>query len=454
MQKALVWVRRDLRLTDHTPLAHAASQADTVAVAFVFDRKLLAGLSRNDRRLTFIHQSLEELDEELQKRGSRLIVRIGDPVEEIPQLAKELGAELVCAGRDYETYAKKRDAKVAEALKKQGSQLKLLKDQVIFEGREVLSKTGTAFKVFTPYKNAWLSALSAQEYDERSTKKAKFAPKPPKNPDWSLKALGFDPQDLWLEAGEKAAKLRLKSFEAKMKDYGKGRDFPATEGTSGLSVHLRFGTISIRECVRKALAQENAGAKTWLSELVWRDFYHMILDNNPHVETGAFKKEYDSIRWPGSEKHFQAWSEGRTGYPLVDAAMRHFNATGWMHNRLRMVVASFLTKDLLVSWQKGEAYFAQHLLDFDLAANNGGWQWSASTGCDAQPYFRIFNPYSQSEKFDPDGTFIRENVPELAKVKGKDIHQPEVGGLFGVDYPEPIVDHSAQREKAIRLFKK
>jgi deoxyribodipyrimidine photo-lyase len=239
-----------------------------------------------------------------------------------------------------------------------------------------------------------------------------------------------------------------------MKDYGKARDFPATEGTSGLSVHLRFGTISIRECVRKALAQQNAGASTWLSELVWRDFYHMILDHNPHVETGAFKKEYDSIKWPGSEKHFQAWCEGRTGYPIIDAAMRHFNATGWMHNRLRMVVASFLTKDLLVSWQKGEAYFAAHLLDFDLAANNGGWQWSASTGCDAQPYFRVFNPYSQSEKFDPDGAFIRENVEELAKVKGKDIHQPDVGGLFGVNYPEPIVDHSVQREKAIRLFKK
>jgi deoxyribodipyrimidine photo-lyase len=451
MQKALVWVRRDLRLSDHTPLAHAAALADTVAVAFVFDRNILAALSRKDRRLTFIHKSLEDLDEELQKRGSRLIVRIGDPVEVIPKLAGELGTKLVCAGRDYEAYAKKRDTKVAEALKKQGAQLELLKDQVIFEGRELLSKTGTPFKVFTPYKNAWLAALAAGDYDERVTKKVRFTAKAPKNPDWSLSALGFEPQDLWLEAGEKAALKRLKEFEPKMKDYAKARDFPATEGSSGLSVHLRFGTVSIRACVRSALAQKNPGAVTWLSELIWRDFYQMILDNNPRVETGAFKKEYDSIEWPGSSRHFQAWCEGRTGYPLVDAAMRHFNATGWMHNRLRMVVASFLTKDLLVSWQRGEAYFAEHLLDFDLAANNGGWQWSASTGCDAQPYFRIFNPYSQSKKFDPDGTFIRENVRELRNVKGKAIHRPPAGAS---DYPDPIVDHSSQREKAIRLFKK
>lgn len=454
-QPILLWLRRDLRLRDHTALAHAAKDGNPIAFVFVFDTGILEKLAdRDDRRLSFIHESLQEIDAEIRERGGFLIVRHGDPEKEIPAVAKALEAKAVYTHKDYEPAAKKRDAAVKKELTRLGIDFTDFKDQVIFEGLEIKTGAGSAFKVFTPYKNAWLAALRPEHYDERGHSRWTAA-KPPKTleRDWSLERIGFRLAPLWLASGEQAAKKRLHTFAKHIQDYKKLRDVPSAEATSGLSVHLRFGTISIRECVRAALKSRSEGAETWLSELVWRDFYHMILDQNPHVVGHAFKKEYDSIRWPGKKQHFDAWCEGRTGFPLVDAAMRHFNATGWMHNRLRMVVASFLTKDLLVDWREGEAYFARYLLDFDLAANNGGWQWSASTGCDAQPYFRIFNPYSQSEKFDPDGTFIRQHVPELAKLKGKQIHCPETGGLFGADYPSPIVAHDEQRKKALALFK-
>ena len=331
-----------------------------------------------------------------------------------------------------------------------------LKDQVIFEGLEIKTKTGGAYKVFTPYKNAWLAELSERHYEERRPAAIKFTSRRETekvSQPWSLEDLGFSPSPLWLEAGPEAGQKRLNRFGEPMARYEDARNFPSVEGTSGLSVHLRFGTVSVRACVRAALARENRGAEVWLSELVWRDFYHMILDQYPHVATGAFRQEYDSLRWPGSEKHFQAWCEGRTGYPIIDAAMRQLKETGWMHNRLRMVTASFLTKDLLIDYRLGEAYFARHLLDFDLAANNGGWQWSASTGVDAQPYFRVFNPYSQSERFDPAGEFIRAEVPELRAIKGKQVHRPDWRALGPGVYPAPIVDHEVQRDKAIALFK-
>jgi deoxyribodipyrimidine photo-lyase len=251
-----------------------------------------------------------------------------------------------------------------------------------------------------------------------------------------------------------------------MKDidnYNETRDFPALDATSGLSVHLRFGTVSVRECFRKAIDRNSEGARTWISELIWREFYQMILDRFPHVKREAFKREYNDLQWEGTEAQFAAWREGRTGYPLVDAAMRHFNRTGWMHNRLRMVVAMFLTKDLLVDWRKGERYFARYLLDYDAAANNGGWQWCASTGVDAQPYFRVFNPILQSKKFDPDGAFIREHVPELRGFSNARIHWPvdaspveqaDAGCIIGTDYPAPIVEHAAQKEKAVAMFQR
>jgi deoxyribodipyrimidine photo-lyase len=453
-ERVLVWVRRDLRLADHGPLAFAASLGKEVVVVFVFDPAILKGLPRSDRRVQFIHDSLAELDSRLREKGSRLVVRHGDPRQEIPALAEALSAHTVCTGKDYEPSAKKRDEAVATQLAKKGVKFIAIKDQVIFESKEVLSKTGDVYKMFTPYKNAWLAQLTNANWEKRSPAAIKFASGKELAGEvhpWDLGEIGFEPAKLWLKAGEKAGQARLQEFGEQIADYAKGRDFPALAGTSGLSVHLRFGTISIRECVRFARAHRGKGAEIWLSELIWRDFYHMILDQNPHVVGHAFRPEYEKIQWPGSNAHFQAWCEGRTGFPIVDAAMRHFNETGWMHNRLRMVVASFLTKDLLVDWRKGEEYFARYLLDFDLAANNGGWQWSASTGCDSQPYFRIFNPYSQSEKFDPEGEFIRANVSELKSVRGKEIHQPSP---LLTGYPAPIVNHGEQRIKALALFKK
>jgi deoxyribodipyrimidine photo-lyase len=340
------------------------------------------------------------------------------------------------------------------------------KDHVIFEGDEIKTGAGTPFKVFTPYKRVWSEALAPNMVAPHSPVLSKLMRQSEcarVSCAWELHNIGFEKNALWLQTGERAAQARLRAFGAKIANYNERRNFPAlSDGTSGLSVHLRFGTLSIREAVRFALKHKSTGASTWLSELVWRDFYQMILDQFPYVVEGAFKREYDRLRWPGSSAHFEAWVKGRTGFPIIDAAMRHFAATGWMHNRLRMVVASFLTKDLLVHWKEGEAYFARYLLDFDLAANNGGWQWAASTGCDAQPYFRIFNPVSQSEKFDPDGAFIRANVPELNGFSKKRIHWPHEAPAseqniahcqLGKDYPHPIVEHHRQRLKCLQMFK-
>ncbi len=451
---ALVWLRRDLRLEDHSALAHAEAEGLSTALAFVFDPNILKKLPPEDRRLSFISESLSELNEQIQAKGSTLITRLGDPVHEIPKLAKALGVKTVLANRDYEPYAKERDEAVARALEKLGIGLQLFKDQVIFEGTELLSGSGTPYRVFTPYKNAWLAKLGAGDFEERGIKGPRLCRQKALAPlvqACDLKTLGFTPQKLWLNPGAKAAQAQLRAFRKRMPEYKNQRDLPSVDGTSALSVHLRFGTISIRACVREALAQKNQGASTWLSELIWRDFFQMVLDQFPQVGRGeAFRAEYDSMKWPGTAKHFEAWCRGETGYPLVDAAMRHFAETGWMHNRLRMVVASFLTKDLLVDWKKGEAFFAQHLLDFDLAANNGGWQWCASTGCDAQPYFRIFHPHSQSRRFDPEGKFIRKFVPELRHLSAKEIHEPPPTK----GYPAPLVDHAKQRLLALALFKK
>ncbi|MBX9768205.1 MAG: DNA photolyase family protein [Bdellovibrionales bacterium] len=462
--RGLVWIRRDLRLTDHRALAEATKRCDEVAVVFVFDTTILEKLEdSDDRRITFIHESLRELDQSLKEFGAGLIVRHGTPEQEIPEVAGTLKVDAVFVNHDYEPAAIQRDLRVRKALETSGRRVFSFKDQVIFERREVLNGSEQPFKVFTPYKNAWLKKIKPPDVEEwkpdlkkiLSAKKTATLVAP-----WDLPSLGFVKNDLWLEPGALAGKKRIKAFMVHAESYGKERDFPAIEGTSGLSVHLRFGTVSIRECVREAMKSKSIGHQTWLSELIWRDFYQMILDQYPHVVNHAFREVYDKIRWPGSDAHFQKWCDGMTGFPIIDAAMRHFNQTGWMHNRLRMVVASFLTKDLLVDWRLGEKYFARKLLDFDLAANNGGWQWSASTGCDAQPYFRIFNPASQSLRFDPKGEYILRHCPELACLARADIHEPHLakplllnGLVLGRDYPFPIVDHSESREKALALFK-
>jgi len=457
----LVWFRRDLRDHDHAALAAALASQSPVCCAFIFDTDILDALpSRQDRRVEFILGSLQQLDAALRARGSGLIVRHGRAVEEIPRLASELGASAVHANRDYEPAAQARDAEVERKLAANGCSFNLFKDQAIFERDELLTGAGRPYTVFTPYKNAWLKRLSAADQAPFSAT-GRFAPAPAENLP-TLAELGFAPTDLeqlGIVPGMAGARQLWDEFRAgRIGRYGALRDFPAVKGVSYLSVHLRFGTISIRELVRGALA---AQADTWLNELIWRDFYFMILDRFPHVVERSFKAEYDAIRWADWPAGLAAWQAGRTGYPLVDAAMRQLNHCGWMHNRLRMIVASFLCKDLGVDWRHGERYFAEQLNDFDLSANNGGWQWAASSGCDAQPYFRIFNPVTQSAKFDPEGRFIRRYVPELARVPDKYIHAPwligrleqeTIGVVIGRDYPGPIVDHATARNATLARY--
>ncbi len=459
---ALCWIRRDLRLSDHTALAEATQFASQVAVVFVFDTTILRSLSdKDDRRVVFIHRSLQELDAKLRAHGSRLIVLNGDPTVEIPQLAAQLGVSTVFCARDFEPQAIARDEAVRRNLGEQGRELVECLDHLIQDPFALLNQSGEPFRVYTPYSRAWYSALQEDMLVERTPNLGHLWPAAqlPAETDWSLDRLGFLDNDLWLDSGEDAAQRQLANFLPKMAAYTDERDFPARPATSGLSVHLRFGTISPRELMRAARSQ--LGTLKWQNEIVWREFYAMILARFPHVVESTFQPAYRELRWPGEDEAFWAWAEGKTGYPLVDAAMRCLNATGWMHNRLRMVVASFLTKDLLVDYRRGEAYFARKLLDFELASNNGGWQWAASTGVDAQPYFRIFNPILQSRKFDPDGEFIRRWCPELRYFSNQDIHFPadtklfaqlEAGCGIGTEYPAPIIDHAAQKERATRLL--
>ncbi len=474
-ESALVWFRRDLRDFDHASLYHALKSARSVHCAFVFDREILDALPRpDDRRVEFIRQSVVELAASLMSRGGALIVRHAVARDAIPQLAAELGVAAVYANHDYEPAARDRDAHVAERLSAQGIAFHTAKDHVIFERDEVLSQAGKPFSVFTPYKNAWLKTLTP--FHVKAYPVAAYAgalAKPAKGiaveiP--SLETMGFrrtNLSELGVVPGMTGGDALFADFLKRIDRYHEARDFPARKGPSYLSVHLRFGTVSIRELAahahRLALEPGGDGAATWLSELIWRDFYAQILWHHPRVTGSAFKPEYADLHFPGSAEHFMAWCEGRTGYPIVDAAMRQLNATGYMHNRLRMIAASFLVKDLLVDWRLGEKYFADTLIDFDLASNNGGWQWAASTGCDAQPYFRIFNPVTQSEKFDADGAFIRRYVPELARLDAREIHAPwnlppaaqklkDV--VIGRDYPAPIVDHAAARAAALALFGK
>jgi deoxyribodipyrimidine photo-lyase len=464
--RALVWFRRDLRDYDHAALYHALKAHRRVHCAFCFDTGILDALpGRADRRVEFIHAATAELDEGLRRRGGGLAVLHGRAADEIPRLASELGVAAVYANHDYEPAATARDAEVARALRAAGIAFHPSKDQVIFERDELLTGAGRPFTVFTPYKNAWLRKVDGFYLKAYPVAKyaAHLAP-PPRAGLPSLGSLGFEPtnlRDLDIPTGMSGAQRLFKAFLDRIDAYHERRDFPAVKGPSYLSAHLRFGTVSIRELAQAAHSLGGRGAETWLSELVWRDFYFAILHHFPRVVGHAFKPELDTLAFENDEAKWRAWCEGRTGYPLVDAAMRQINRTGYMHNRLRMVAASFLVKDLHVDWRWGERYFADHLNDFDLAANNGGWQWAASTGCDAQPYFRIFNPVTQSEKFDPDGKFIRKYVPELARVPSKLVHAPwtmrgvdqeTAGCVIGRDYPAPIVDHARARAITLALY--
>jgi len=472
LDSVLVWFRRDLRDHDHTALAEALRRARQVHCVFIFDREILDVLpSRTDRRVEFIRESLVELVAALRRRGGGLIVRHAAAITEIPRLAKELGVAAVFCNRDYEPQAKLRDARIREALNEIGIYFESFKDQAIFDGSEVLTQAGKPYSVFTPYKNAWLKRLTDDDLSPMDCCLGQLASSALITEIPTLAEIGFattNMQQIGLVPGASGARLRIDDFRDRLRHYAEWRDYPAVKGVSYLSVHLRFGTVSIRELVGLALdhgaAKGNAGAASWLSELIWRDFYFMILDHFPHVVGAAFKPEYDAIAWERGETAealFAAWCEARTGYPLVDAAMRQLNSTGFMHNRLRMVVASFLTKDLGIDWRRGEAYFAQHLNDFDRSANNGGWQWAASSGCDAQPYFRIFNPVTQSERFDPEGRFIRHYLPALARLPNKKIHAPwrmdsseqsACGLIVGQDTPAPVVQHDEARRRTLERY--
>ena len=474
----LMWFRRDLRVDDNAALHLALTSCRQVYCVFVFDREILDPLPRADRRVEFIRESLVDLDAELRlasgKPGAGLLVRHGIASVEIVALATELGVQAVFVSRDYEPQAVARDSKVLGALANAGIALHSAKDQVVLEGRELLTKTGAPYSVFTPYKNAWLARAHAapwQSHDsapyvgalaERREQHRVAVP--------TLQQLGFAPTNLstlHIPTGSRGANQLFTEFFERMDDYHTTRDFPAVKGPSYLGVHLRFGTVSARKLAATALqrsAQGSAGAAVWLSELVWREFYFQILANFPHVAVGAFKPVYDTIVWEKGQHAqllFKAWCEGRTGYPLVDAAMAQINQTGYMHNRLRMVAASFLVKDLGLDWRWGEAYFAQHLNDFDLSANNGGWQWVASSGCDAQPYFRIFNPISQSEKFDPQGKFIRRYLPQLGTLATAAIHAPWTASALelqaadvrlGDNYPRPVIAHDEARALTLQRY--
>ncbi|MBK6472844.1 MAG: deoxyribodipyrimidine photo-lyase [Betaproteobacteria bacterium] len=483
---ALVWLRRDLRTDDHAALHHALRAARQVWCVFVFDRDILDPLPRADRRVEFIRDSLVGVDAELRAlaashgiEGAGLIVRHGWPAEEIPALAARLGVQAVYANHDDEPAALARDAKLRGLLADRGVALHTSKDHVVFERSEVMTLGGGPFSVFTPYRNAWLKKcndfyLSAYPVARHASALAPL-PHDAAEPDLAagvptLESLGFQRTNLHqlrLPSGPAGGQELLDDFLDRIDRYHDTRDFPAVKGPSYLSTHLRFGTVSIRRLAREAMNRRNGGsrgAEVWLSELIWRDFYHQVLHHHPRVAHSAFKPAYDRIRWEHgkhADELFAAWCEGRTGYPLVDAAMHQLAQTGYMHNRLRMVVASFLTKDLGLDWRRGEAWFALHLNDFDLAANNGGWQWAASSGCDAQPYFRIFNPVSQSEKFDPEGKFIRRYLPALARLPDGLIHAPWLARpmdllaadlKLGSSYPLPVVDHAAAREKTLLRY--
>ncbi len=473
LDSVLVWFRRDLRDNDHVALAEATRRARKVYCAFVFDREILDPLrGLADRRVEFIRESLVELDLALSQRGGGLIVRQGFAAEEIPRLAGELGVSAVFANRDYEPAAKLRDSTVESRLREKEIAFEVFKDQSVFEHPEVLTSGGRPYGVYTPYRNAWLKRLTEEDIACFSPVPGKLAARPPAPcPVPTLGELGFLPTNLievGVVPGMNGARRLLDDFQNRVSHYGKARDYPAVKGVSYLSVHLRFGTISIRELIRVATAAGattgDTGAAVWLSELIWRDFYFMILDCFPHVVEHSFKPEFDRIEWETGEladARFGAWKNGTTGYPLVDAAMRQLNRTGYMHNRLRMVTASFLIKDLGIDWRRGEAFFARQLNDFDLAANNGGWQWAASSGCDAQPYFRIFNPVTQSERFDPQGGFIRRYLPELTTVPDRFIHAPwrmtaqqqkACNVIVGNDTPPPIVDHDEARRRTLERY--
>jgi deoxyribodipyrimidine photo-lyase len=461
--RTLHWFRNDLRLVDNTALTAAAQTSSSVVPVYVLDVALLGHAWTGAPRMRFLLDCLDRLAQELERRQSGLIVTQGKPVDVIPRLAAELSVEQVTWNRDDSPFARRRDARVERALRDAGHEVRTFKDRVIFEAPEVRTQGGAAFRVYTPYRRAWWRLY--QDAPPSMAAPLRLPPLPDGVkadvvPDAAALGFGADTTEI-PTGGNEAARRRLRAFlDGPVRDYATQRDLPAVDGTSRLSPYLRLGAISVRQCVAEAHALANSdpesaeGATKWIDELVWRDFYAAILHESPHVLRGAYRTEYDALEWENDPAAFEAWCAGRTGYPFVDAGMRQLAASGWMHNRVRMLVASFLTKDLGIDWRDGERFFMQRLVDGDPASNNGGWQWSASTGTDAQPYFRIFNPVTQGERYDPDGEYIARWVPELRGLPPKLIHQPWRSPLETADYPPRMVDHAERRERTLRRYKR
>lgn len=469
---AIYWFRRSLRLDDNRALSAAVQAADHVVPLFILDPDILEQPHTSATRTRFLLELLGDIHCSLKERGGRLILRRGEPAVELAALVKETGATALFYGRDYTPYSRQRDGRVEAAMASLGVTVQTESDHLIAEPEDIRTHAGGVYTVFTPYKRVWferpvdtpspaiaehlrvpegLSSVSIPESAKAAGVMGAEAPDPPVK---GTEAEGLRLLDTFVTSG--------------VAGYDEERDFPGREGTSRLSAYLRMGAISPRRLFEKVREGESfrksgEGSSHWLSELAWRDFYYQILWHHPHAAKGAFRKKYDGIAWENDPALFAAWCEGRTGYPFVDAAQRQLSQTGWMHNRARMVTASFLTKDLLCDWRKGEWYFMECLIDGDPASNNGGWQWAAGTGTDAQPYFRIFNPVTQGEKFDPDGNYVRKWVPELKRVPAKFIQRPwdmppreleAAGCMLGRDYPYPVVDHKVQRERALAMYRR
>lgn len=425
MKVNIFWFRRDLRLTDNKGLFEALKTGIPVIPLFIFDTDILSELEEDDPRVSFIYEQLFKINEQLKTYGASLLVRHGKPIEVWKDLVRQYEINEVFCNHDYEPYAIQRDKTVRDLLASNGILFQSFKDQVIFEKEEVMKNDNTPYTVFTPYKNKWLEKFDAK-MDARPFDSEKFSHHFKKS-DFlfpELKELGF-----------KKSPIKVKPFDlSQISEYGNFRDFPGADKTSFLGPHLRFGTVSIRRIVDFASKK----SAVFLSELIWREFFMQILFHYPHVVAESFKKRYDNIKWLNNEAHFEKWCKGQTGYPLVDAGMNQLNQTGFMHNRVRMVTASFLCKHLLIDWRWGEAYFAKKLLDYELSSNNGNWQWAAGCGCDAAPYFRVFNPEAQLKKFDPDLVYIQKWLPNLDSL----------------NYLHPIVEHTFARKRALETYKK
>lgn len=465
MNYCIHWFRRDLRLFDNQALTAASQQSGGhVIPLFIVDPALVQSSRVGVNRLAFLASRLRTLHAELVARGSALLIAYGDPRHVLLDIARTYDARMVTFERDTGPWGRQRDRDVAQILLANGLTGQTSHTLTIVPPTTLKTGAGTPYTVFTPFYRAWRNALDVHdEFEIPPLYRHPQQPDEPIWPDWPLSEVAVP------DSRRTHAEACLQAFAStSMNAYTTGRDMLAQSGTSRLSPYLRFGILSPQECARVALANmpriagtERSGAEVWLSELAWRDFYHQILYHFPHVTHGSFRPVYDAVQWSNNQEWFAAWCEGRTGYPIVDAAMRQLNQEGWMHNRARMIVSSFLTKDLLIDWRWGERYFMQKLFDGDTAANNGGWQWAAGTGTDAQPYFRIFNPLSQGQKFDPDGAYVKKYLPELRHVPTKFIHAPwllqgtdmrNARITMGVEYPYPIVDHATQRTAALAMY--